>query len=312
MSLAIQITQFRRAYKTAIKQIKRSGWIGYSSVLIMTLAFLVMSIFLGLAYSSNLFLKYIENKPHIYVFFNVGVDEQKILKLKSQWEKMDNIAYIEYTSEDQAVQEFYNSQKKVNPLAAEAIKDRKFPASLAIRLHSVDDADEIIDLVNSEQENNPDIFRVRYSEDTINNIKNVFMWIRLAGLIIMGFLLLVVFLFTLLAVEFRTYHRSEEIGIMQLVGGSLFFIRLPFIIEGVIYGVLGALLSDIILSITALIIYKTAMQSPTMVFLNNIFGQLAWPSLDAINIISWFGGTVVLGALIGMITSYIAISRYIK
>ncbi len=305
-------TQLKRATLTAIKQIKRSGWIGYSSVMIMTLAFLVMTIFLGLAYSSNLFLKYIENKPHIYVFFNVGVEEENILKLKNQWEQMDNIAYIEYTSEEEAVQEFYNSQKKVNPLAAEAIKDRKFPASLAIRLYSVEDAEEIIDLVNTEQEENPDIFRVRYSEDTINNIKNVFMWLRIAGFIVMGFLLIVVFLFTLLAVEFRTYHRSEEIGIMQLVGGSLFFIRLPFIIEGIIYGILGALISNLIVITTGFIIYKTAMQSPTMVFLNNIFGQLDWPAINFINITGWFFATILLGAFIGLITSYIAISRYIK
>ncbi len=305
-------TQFSRASKTAIKQIKRSGWLGYSSVMIMTLAFLVTSIFLGIAYSSNLFLKYIENKPHIYVFFNVGVDENKILKLKESWEKLDNIAYIEYTSEEQAVQEFYNSQKKINPLAAEAIKGRKFPASLAIRLHSVDDAQDIIDMVNAEQEDNPDIFRVRYSEDTINNIKNVFMWLRIFGFIIMGFLLIVVLLFTLLAVEFRIYHRSEEIGIMQLVGGSLFFIRLPFIIEGMIYGILGAFFSNLIIIITGFTIYKTALESPTMVFLNNIFGQLSWPQANLINIGGWFISTILIGAIIGIITNYIAISRYIK
>ena len=264
----------RRAFKNTGKQIKRSGWLAWTSILVMTLAFLVISIFGFLAYTSNLFLKYIENKPHIYVFFNTGVEEQEITDIKERWEKLPNIDYIEYTSEDQAVKEFYDSQKNVNPLAAEAIKDRTFPASLAIRLNSVNDAQEIISLVNSEKDTNPDVFRVRYSEDTLNNIRDVFMWLRIGGGIIMGLLLLVVFLFTLFTVEFRTFNRSEEIGIMQLVGGSLFFIRLPFILEGTFYGIMGALISNLLLVGFGGVVYYTAATSPTMVFLNNIFGQL--------------------------------------
>ncbi|MBD3280701.1 FtsX-like permease family protein, partial [Candidatus Dojkabacteria bacterium] len=282
------------------------------SILVMTLAFLVISIFGFLAYTSNLFLKYIENKPHIYVFFNTEVDEESILSLKDRWEDNSNVDFIEYTSEEEAVQEFYDSQKSTNPLAAEAIKDRTLPASLAIRLYSVEDAEEIIDVVNKEQETNEDIFRVRYSEDTINNIKDVFGWLRFGGAFIMGLLLIVVFLFTFFTVEFRTYNRSEEIGIMQLVGGSLWFIRAPFVLEGTYYGIVGAFISNMIIFGFSLVIYYTAMTSPTMIFLNNLFGQLAWPEANVLNTILAFSSTLLLGAILGTITSFIAILRYIK
>ena len=113
-------------------------------------------------------------------------------------------------------------------------------------------------------------------------------------------------------VEFRTFNRSEEIGIMQLVGGSLFFIRLPFILEGTFYGIMGALISNLLLVGFGGVVYYTAATSPTMVFLNNIFGQLEWPALSVINITGAFFSTIILGAIIGTITSYIAILRYIK
>lgn len=308
----MNLITIRRALRNTGKQVKRSGWLAWTSILVMTLAFLVTSIFGFLAFTSNLFLKYIENKPHIYIFFNTGVEEYKIDNVKSKFEQQPNVDYVEYTSEDQAVKEFYDSQKNVNPLAAEAIKDRTLPASLAIRLHRVEDAEAIIDLVNQEQQDNPDVFRVRYSEDTINNIRDVFMWLRLGGGIIMGLLLIVVFLFTLFTVEFRTFNRSEEIGIMQLVGGSLFFIRLPFVLEGTFYGIVGAIISNVILAGFAAVVYYTAMTSPTMVFLNNIFGQLSWPDLSIINIVAVFFFTILIGAVVGTITSYIAILRYIK
>lgn len=302
----------KRIFQTTNKQIRRSGWLAWTSILVMTIAFLVISIFGAIAYTSNLFLKYIENKPHIYVFFQTEVPEENIIALKQRWEDKPNIDYIEYTSEEQAVQEFYDSQKAVNPLAAEAIKNRTLPASLAIRLHSVEDAQNIIDLVNQEQESNEDIFRVRYSEDTINNIKDVFSWLRVGGGVIMALLLVVVFLFTLFTVEFRTYNRSEEIGIMQLVGGSLWFIRMPFILEGTIYGIIGALISNIILAGFGALVYYTAMTSPTMVFLNNLFGQLEWPELSVTNILIVFFAFIISGAVLGTVTSYMAILRYIK
>jgi len=308
----MKLLTIKRAIRSTAKQIKRSGWLAWTSILVMTLAFLVTSIFSFLAFTSNLFLKYIENKPHIYIFFNTGVPEENIIKLKNEWEKQPNIDYIDYTSEDQAVSEFYESQKNVNPLAAEAIKDRKLPASLAIRLHSVENAQQAIEMVNNEKNNNTDVFRVRYSEDTINNIRDVFMWIRIGGGVIMGLFLIVVFLFTLFTVEFRTYNRSEEIGIMQLVGGSLFFIRLPYILEGAFYGFIGALISNLVLLGFAALIYFTAATSPTMVFLNNVFGQLDWPTFNIVNSILIFTAPLLLGALIGLVTSYIAITKYIK
>ncbi len=303
---------FKRVVSTTSKQIIRSGWLASTSVLVMTLAFLVTSIFLTLAYSSNLFLRFIENKPHIYVFFNTGTEEKEILALKDKWENLPNIDYIEYTSEKEAVAEFYESQKNTNPLAAEAIKDRELPASLALRLYSVEEAKNIIELVNTEKETNQNIFRVRYSEDTINNIRTVFKSLRVAGLAVMALFLVVIFLFTLFTVEFRTFNRSEEIGIMQLVGGSLWFIRMPFILEGGFYGFMGAFISNIILFGIAIFVYLTAMTSPTMVFLNNLFGQLDWPDASVINILGVFVINLVIGWILGSFTSLIAILRYIK
>lgn len=305
-------TTTKRVFSNTIKQIRRSGWLAWTSILVMTLAFLVISIFGTIAYTSNLFLKYIENKPHIYVFFQTGVDEADILQIKENWEENENVAYIEYTSEEQAVQEFYDSQKHTNPLAAEAIKDRTLPASLAVRLYSVEDAEEIIEIVNNEKKTNEDVFQIRYSEDTINNIRDVFGWLRLGGIFIMSLLLVVVFLFTLFTVEFRTFNRSEEIGIMQLVGGSLWFIRAPFVLEGTLYGIFGALISNLLIAGFAVVVYYTAMTSPTMVFLNNLFGQLAWPEASVLNILALFFSTLLIGAILGTITSFIAILRYIK
>lgn len=306
------MTTLKRAFKNTFKQIRRSGWLAVASVFVMTLAFFISSIFIMIAYTSNLFLKSIENKPHIYVFFKSGTPEEEIIKKRDEWSGLQEVSKIEYTSETQALDEFKNVQERVNPDIAETIRSNVLPPSLGIRLFSISDADSIITKVTQEQEANENIFAIRFSRETIDTISTLFYWLRLGGGIIMGLLLVVIFFFTLLTVEFRTFIRSEEIGIMQLVGGSLWFIRLPFMLEGLIYGIFGAVVST--LGLYALGYYVLILQrdSNAVVFIYNLLGGLNWPSIGIMDFALGILLVAVFGAFVGVFNSYIAIRRYIN
>jgi cell division transport system permease protein len=303
---------FVRAFKTTLKQIKRAGWISWASVGVMSLAFIVTTIFFGLAFVMNTVLKSIENDPHIYVFFQPGTTEEKIIDTKKEWENLENIQSIIYTSEQEALQEFKSFNEKANPITAEAIRENVLPASLGIRLEKIDAADEIIKIMQDIERSDKDILKIGYSETTIQNIKDIVNIIRIGGGIIIGLLVIVVLLFTLLTVEFRIYNRSEEIGIMQLVGGSLWYIRLPFILESIIYGILGALFSNILMALSGFLIYQYYLSEELLKFVNRFFGNLPWPEIGVVEILIVFLGSLLIGGLIGGINSYIAIKRYIK
>lgn len=303
---------FVRTFKTTLKQIKRAGWISWASIGVMSLAFIVGTIFVGLAFVMNVLLKSIENDPHIYVFFQPGTSEEKILSTKADWEKLENIQSIVYTSEEQALSEFKSFNEKTNPITAEAIRENVLPASLGIRLEKIDAADQIITIMEDIERSDKDILKVGYSESTIQNIKDIVNIIRIGGGVIVGLLIIVILLFTLLTVEFRIYNRSEEIGIMQLVGGSLWYIRLPFILESTIYGILGALTSNIILGGAFWILKQYYLSEDLLKFINRFFGSLPWPEISVLHMIGIFLAPLLIGGLIGGINSYIAIKRYIK
>ncbi|MCA9383147.1 permease-like cell division protein FtsX [Candidatus Dojkabacteria bacterium] len=305
-------THFKRIISTTWKQIRRSGWLSWASILVMALAFFIAIIFIILAYVSNLFLQSIENEPHIYVFFNTGVSEENVLSLKQEWESLDQIELIEYTSEENALEEFTDSQSRSNPQVAENIRENVLPASLGIRLFSIEDANEIINIVSSEQETNDDIYAVVFSQETIDTIRSLFYWLRIGGGIIMGLLLVVIFSFTLLTVEFRTFNRAEEIGIMQLVGGSLWFIRAPFIFEGAFYGMLGSLISSSIIYILTYVIFVVNRDAGAVSFVINFFDDLRWPAFHIEHFIVIFVGLVALGSIVGALNSLVAIRRYIR
>ena len=306
------MSSFKRAFKNTTKQIKRSGWLAIASVFVMTLAFFISSVFTIIAFTSNLFLNSIENKPHIYVFFKSGTSEDEILQKQKDWENLPEVATVEYTNESEALEEFKDVQERVNPDIAETIRSDVLPASLGIRLYSISDAENIINLVTAEQETNENIFAIRFSKETIDTIRTLFYWIRLGGSVLMGLLLLVIFFFTLLTVEFRTFIRSEEISIMQLVGGSLWFIRFPFVLEGMIYGLLGSLISTLTLSLIGYYVLVVQRDSNAVSFVYNLLGGLKWPSIDLVDVLIGLVAVALLGTLIGAFNSLIAIRRYIN
>lgn len=303
--------KFATALATTTKHVRRSGWLAWASVAVMTLAFLVSSIFLFLAYASNLFLQSVEQEPQIYAFFEVGTDENEITRLQRQWEGLSGVAFIEYTSEDQARQEFFEAQSGINDIAASAVQERNLPASLAIRLDSLDFADEVSEVVFEEKEVNPNINNVLFSRDIVENIREVFTWLRIYGGIIMGLLLIVIVLFTLLTVEFRTHSRSEEIEIMQLVGGSLGYIRLPFVLEGAFYGVAGAFISNLILT-GMVILINYQINSGGLDYVRELAGGFNWPGIGVAELAILFAATLVVGFVLGAFNSFLAILRYIK
>lgn len=304
-------TAAKRSFETTSKQIKRSGWLAWASIVVMALAFFIATTFIMVAYTSNLFLKSIENKPHIYVFFNAGTPEAEIKELNDKWMGMGEVASIEYTNEEGALSEFKDVQQRTNPRVAGVIRSSVLPPSLGIRLHSIQDADKLIELVQQEKEANENIFDVRFSKETIDTIKTLFYWVRIAGGVIMSMLLIVIFFFTLLTVEFRTYNRAEEISIMQLVGGSLWFIRSPFILEGAFYGLIGSFISTSILYIIGIVIFGLNRDTSAVNFVINFLGGLQWPNLTVVHAVVIYIGMLLLGGIVGGLNSLIAIKRYI-
>jgi cell division transport system permease protein len=303
---------FKRAVANTTKQINRSGWLAWASTLVMTLAIFIASIFIFLAYLSNLFLQSIENKPHIYVFFNAGTAETQIKLVNDKLMAMPEVLNIEYTDEAGAISEFKTVQERKDPKLAQNIRDNVLPPSLGIKLKEIKDADKIIEVLTQEKAQNTNIFDVRFSKDSIDMIKTLFYWLRMGGGIVVALLLIVVFLFTLMTVEFRTFSRSEEISIMQLVGGSLWFIRSPFILEGAFYGFVGAFLSNSVIFLLYYLVFILNRDSSAVNFIVNLFGTLNWPDLTTLHYVAIFAGTALLGGFVGAFNSMVAIRKYIS
>lgn len=367
------------------KHIARSSWVGWGSIFVMTLAFLVVSIFGSLAYISNLYIQFIEQKSNLLVFFEVDFPEEEVFALQDEWNSYPGVKEIQFTSEEEAFNLYSDFTQIAQPQIFEVLQlqeEKKLPSSLDIQITSLDELTNIKNYLTSEIEQKNDSLRIITTEELLNvesivdaetqdiieqepteestieneitipedlnenlptsipryqysqnpgeppiqlrvddenleQMKEAFGYLRIGGIVAISLLLLVVFFFTFMTVEFRLYNQIDEIGVMQLVGGSLGYIRAPYILEGGIYGFLGAFLSSVLIGggIAAVFLYpmETGLQSVTeFLYINLNFANLPWPQFGIIEISLVFLLFWVSGFILGAVSSYLSIRRYIR
>ena len=153
---------------------------------------------------------------------------------------------------------------------------------------------------------------LKVDDESLDQLRQVLYFLRLVGIIVLAILFIGVFFFTFMAVEFRLQGQMEEIGVMQLVGGSLFFIRSPYILEGGFYGAVGALISSIMIGAFLVIVFVFNKTSTVTVFLFKIFNKLPWPNITLLGVFAVIAFLCLIGFLLGGISSYLSIRRYIR
>lgn len=335
-----------RIFANTAKQISRSGWSAWASISVMTLAFLVATIFGGLAYVSNVYIQYIESKSNVLVFFEEGMDKEVIDALQSKWANNPKVKDITYTTEEDAYNLYADYTAVVQKEVYTVLKTKEsktLPSSLDIQIYSLSElaalksdleadieaANKDLQIINTSQvSENPASFpqvTYQYSKDptqkpivlkvddqSLDQLRQVLYFLRVVGIAVLAILFIGIFFFTFLAIEFRLQSQIEEIGVMQLVGGSLFFIRSPYILEGGFYGLVGAAISSLLIGGFLVAVFILNKSSTVSVFLYKMFNQLPWPDISGLGLVAVVIGLSLVGFLIGALSSYLSIRRYIR
>ncbi|MCA9382345.1 permease-like cell division protein FtsX [Candidatus Dojkabacteria bacterium] len=303
---------YKRVLKTTYRHIRRNSWFSFGSIAIITLTFLISSLILVLNYVANVALDDIETKGQIVVFFKTGTEESYILGLKQQLEDSGKTSDVEYVSEAQAMQNFLDWNKD-DPSVAEVLEEGVLPASLHINTNKLADLDYIVDMVEKEAATNDAIDKdIKHNKNIADILSEVNRWTRISGLtafLVMAFISIVIIMITIAS---NIITHAQEIEIMHLVGGSSAYIRLPYILEGAFYGLVGALFSTFFLILILQLFTHIGASSATLEFITNYFGNLQWPQIDIVTVLSYIGIKIFVAILIGSLSSYFAVVKYIK
>lgn len=300
-------------HKITLRRILRSGWLSFrrnewlsaATILVMVLVLFVLGNLIFIGAIANTLLASFESKIDVTIYFTTDAPEVSILQVKEAVESLPEVAETDYVSKEQALAQF-RERHKTNAQIADALNelgDNPLEASLNIRAEDPSQYASISDFLL--KKNYPIVDKINYFENQaiIERLGSIIKTIRGSGALLAVFLAFIAVLVAFNTIRLAIYTMREEISIMRLVGATQWFIRGPFVISGVLYGMVAALA-------TILLFFPLAwIASPKVNILVPNFNLFQY---FLSNIFEFFAILLFSGILLGTLSSMIAIRRYLR
>jgi cell division transport system permease protein len=295
-----------RTIKQSLVNFVRNGWLSVAAITILVLSLYVIGILFVIIVTANSVLENVEDKINISVYFKSDVSEERIFEIKNDLAGYSEIKSVNYISKDQALEDFKrsNANEPVIIKALEEIGENPLLASLVIKANNPNEYQNISDYIGSSVFSE-DVSRVNYqkNKEIIGKLNNIIFHIKRIGIAWTAMFSAISILIIFNTIRIAIYSRKQEIEVMRLVGASNTFIRLPFIFEGIIYGLVATILSTGFLFLT---IKFVAPYVSSVVPSQNLINFY----LDNIQLL--LGIQAGVGVFLGVFSSLVAVRKYLK
>jgi len=284
--------------KTVTKYIRRSPYQSVAATLLMTLTFFTISIFMLLTLFSARFINYLESSPQLTVFFQDDASGEEINAMKREFEATGKTLSVKYISKEEALK-IYNKQNENNPRLLELVTADILPASLEVQASRADYLEDLAKIAEGDEV----VEEIIYQKDIVDRL---IVWVnalRMIGAVFIVVLLVASVFVIVIVTGIKITIRKDEIETMRLIGATNWFIRSPFLLEGMFYGALGAMIGFGIAA--GILWYVTPL-------LSDFFRGVPIFPLPPLVLAELFGIELFAACALGVLSSYIAVLRYLK
>lgn len=287
-----------KTFKTTWHNIRRSPYQTVAAILVMTLTFLFISFFTFLLYGSSQAINYFESRPQVAAFFKNEVQKEDIDKLKNELMATNKTSSIKFVSKEDALK-IYKEQNKDDPLLLELVTADILPASLEISTVKISDLSEISNMLKS----SPLVSDVVFQKDLVSVLISWTDALRKIGIGLIIVLSVVSVFIMAIIIGIKISHKRKDIEIMRLIGAGGWYIRWPFVFEGIFYGTIGAILGWAIAS--GALWYATP-------FLSSFLKGIPIFPLPLTFFLGLLGAELLVAVILGIFSSFFAVFRYLK
>lgn len=296
-----------RIFRTGLQNFFRNIWLSSTTISIITFTLFIIGSLFFLNIATNSVLNALQEKIDVSVYFNLNTSEEQILRIKNELLQMPEIKNINYVSQEEALVKFREKHKDNNLInqSLEELDENPLEAILNIQAHEASMYGAIASFLEASKFKNL-ISKINYQENRdaiIARFASISSAVRRGGLILSLIFVFVSLLVVFNAIRLVIYSYRREIEIMRLVGARNWFIRGPFLVNGLLYGIFSAILCF------GLLYLAIRIAGPKLVgFLPQT--DLIWYFHAHILLISFL--LLGTGIILGIFSSLIAIRRYLK
>ena len=304
-------TNSRRIVKAGFINFWRNAVVSLSAIFVMTVALFVIGTTMLASVFLDSTLVGIKDKVDVNIYFNAGAEESDIFVMKRGLEALPEVETVTYISRDQAQQNFKDRHQNdyLMTQALVELVDNPLGAILNIKAKDTSQYGAIAQHIKSEQDaagpSGNLIYNVNYSKNkvVIDKLTAITTGVKRVSVAILLVLIGIAIVITFNTIRLAIYISREEIAIMRLVGANNTFVRMPFVVEGIMYGMVAAIVS-------------TALFYPVTLWLRgateDFYGGIDLFRYYVTNLNQIFLVLLSVGVTLGAISSYLAVRRYLK
>ncbi len=282
----------------AFKSLRRNKTISIASMITVLITFVVLGVFSLVAQNANLAIEGVQSKVELKVYLKDDVkliDKREIeVKLRDQ----SGAKAVQFESKEDAYNNFADSMGSSSGiLQGYTIENNPFPESYVVSLEDPSYAKDITDAVEEME----GVESVSNQQELINTVQSVVKGIRIIGAILFVVLIGVSIFLIMNTTKLTVYSRRREVGIMKFVGATDWFIRWPFIIEGMVIALIGAVVSTVVV----FFFYKWLVG---IIASNMLMVKLVAPSYVFISLLWKFALSSIV---VGGFASFVALRKFL-
>lgn len=275
-----------------------------ASLLVMCFTMLIFGVFFLIGQNINNMMEQIESAQGIQVFINTDVSDEDIEKIGEDLKQINGVNTTTFVSKEDALNQMKQRFKDKQYLLTGLEESNVFPASYVVTLTDLNETskvqNEIKTVVGDKLKN------ITSKDETVTTLIKMANGVRLVTGVILVFLVIISVVIISNTIKLTVHARRKEISIMKYVGATNGFIRWPFIIEGIIMGIVAGALSILVVGIIYSVVSQKIIASQVFVKMN--ISLLGFSELFNLIILVY----MLLGVGIGIIGSSVSMRKYLK
>lgn len=286
--------------RQALQQIWRNKGMSTASVFAITAMLLILGLFFVITVNINLFTEMLKNNYNeVEVFLNDDVKKSDAEDIMKKIDAEPGVKSSAYRSKTEAMK-IMKARWGENSYLLDSLGDNPLPSSIVVTVDSMSTADNVIKMVKGTD----GVEDVKYYQETVKKLTKITNFLKLAAMIIMVFLIIVSIVVVSNTIKLTVFARAKEIEIMKYIGATNWFIRGPFLIEGILIGVISSAVS----AVATFFIYREIISLVGKQFMTIMSSPLVPAGYLSVNLILIF---LAIGVSIGACGSIVSMRKFL-
>ena len=286
------------ALTSALVTIRRSPYQALTSIVMVTLTFFVAYSFSIFVLGSKIVLEHFETQPQIIAFFELETQDSSIETVAKSMQEKEYVSSVKIINKEEALK-LYQRDNSDDPLLLELVTADILPASVEVAGKNIDS----LALIKRDLDTFSEIEDIEYQEDVISTLSSWITTIEIAGAVAITTLAVTSFMVIMVIIAMKANAQKKKIQIMRMLGATKWFIKAPYMYEGIVYGFVGSLTGWFLMF--AALLYLTPS-------INYILGDMTLlPAPTEFYVVHAATG-IILGMFLGSFASIFAVQRFIR